>query len=78
MPVDAAALDALATPIAWCDGAGRVQGGNLAKGQRRILIDQGCQFGQGYLLGVPQPLVRRRGGRSRGLSTRIDDGTDGL
>lgn len=30
MPVDTAALDALATPILWCDGAGRVQGGNLA------------------------------------------------
>ncbi len=34
--------------------------------QRKILIDQGCQYGQGYLLGVPKPLVRAHGGRRRG------------
>jgi diguanylate cyclase (GGDEF)-like protein len=34
--------------------------------QRRILTDQGCQFGQGYLLGMPQPLERMHGGRRRG------------
>jgi len=26
--------------------------------QRDILIEQGCQFGQGYLLGIPQPFAR--------------------
>ena len=34
--------------------------------QREILTEQGCQFGQGYLLGMPKPLGRsshrRRGG----------------
>jgi PAS domain-containing protein len=30
IPADFTALDALATPILWCDGAGRVPGGNLA------------------------------------------------
>ena len=33
--------------------------------QRSILIDQGCQYGQGYLLGIPQPLVRKHGGYRR-------------
>ena len=30
LPLDAHAFDALATPVAWCDGEGRVLGGNLA------------------------------------------------
>lgn len=30
MPLDTAAFDALSTPVAWCDAAGRVEGGNLA------------------------------------------------
>ncbi len=34
--------------------------------QRRILIDQGCQYGQGYLLGMPHALVRAQGGRRQG------------
>lgn len=34
--------------------------------QRRILIDQGCQYGQGYLLGMPHALVRAPGGRRQG------------
>lgn len=34
--------------------------------QRRILIDQGCQYGQGYLLGMPRALVRAQGGRRQG------------
>ncbi len=33
--------------------------------QREILIAQGCQFGQGYLLGVPQPLQRNNHGSRR-------------
>lgn len=33
--------------------------------QREILIDQGCQYGQGYLLGVPQPLQRNHHGGRR-------------
>ncbi len=40
--------------------------------QRKILIDQGCQYGQGYLLGVPKPLVRAHGG-----DIRLVDGTIG-
>jgi EAL domain-containing protein (putative c-di-GMP-specific phosphodiesterase class I) len=35
--------------------------------QRRILLEQGCQFGQGYLLGRPRPMVRGgQGGRRLG------------
>ena len=37
--------------------------------QRQILIDQGCQFGQGYLLGMPQPMNWTRGGRRRSTRT---------
>ena len=34
--------------------------------QREILVEQGCQFGQGYLLGMPLPLQRNtHGGRRR-------------
>lgn len=34
--------------------------------QRDILLEQGCQYGQGYLLGTPQPLPRSAAGtRSR-------------
>jgi diguanylate cyclase (GGDEF)-like protein len=38
--------------------------------QREILLEQGCQYGQGYLLGIPRPLQRsghgsRRQGQSR-------------
>lgn len=34
--------------------------------QREILVEQGCQFGQGYLLGMPLPLHRtHHGGRRR-------------
>jgi diguanylate cyclase (GGDEF)-like protein len=34
--------------------------------QREILLEQGCLFGQGYLLGVPQPMQRSgHGGRWR-------------
>lgn len=33
--------------------------------QREILVDQGCQYGQGYLLGVPQPLQRSNHGSRR-------------
>jgi EAL domain-containing protein (putative c-di-GMP-specific phosphodiesterase class I) len=34
--------------------------------QRDILVEQGCQFGQGYLLGRPKPLPRRgHAGRGR-------------
>ena len=38
--------------------------------QRQILVDQGCQFGQGYLLGMPQPLERTHGEWRRNDSTR--------
>ncbi len=34
--------------------------------QREILVEQGCEFGQGYLLGMPLPLRRgSQGGRRR-------------
>ena len=34
--------------------------------QREILVEQGCEFGQGYLLGMPLPLQRtHQGGRRR-------------
>lgn len=33
--------------------------------QRDILIEQGCQYGQGYLLGMPQPLARNSAGNRR-------------
>lgn len=33
--------------------------------QRRILLEQGCRFGQGYLLGRPQPMVRNGHGERR-------------
>lgn len=34
--------------------------------QREILVEQGCEFGQGYLLGMPLPLERtHHGGRRR-------------
>ena len=31
--------------------------------QRRILVEEGCQYGQGFLLGVPQPVARRHAPR---------------
>ncbi len=31
--------------------------------QRRILLEEGCQYGQGFLLGVPEPAVRRQAAR---------------
>lgn len=34
--------------------------------QREILVEQGCQFGQGYLLGMPKPLTRQSGNLRRG------------
>ncbi len=33
--------------------------------QRTILVEQGCQFGQGYLLGMPLPLQRTHAGSRR-------------
>ena len=33
--------------------------------QRQILVEQGCQFGQGYLLGMPAPSRRREAARRR-------------
>ncbi|MBN8214218.1 MAG: EAL domain-containing protein [Xanthomonadales bacterium] len=46
-------------------GIDTIAEGIETEAQRTILIDQGCQFGQGYLMGVPQPLVRTHGGRHR-------------
>lgn len=46
-------------------GIDTIAEGIETEAQRRILIDQGCQFGQGYLLGAPQPLVRKHGGHRR-------------
>ena len=34
--------------------------------QREILVEQGCQFGQGYLLGMPLPLTRQGSNLRRG------------
>lgn len=39
-------------------GIDTIAEGIETEAQLRILIDQGCQFGQGYFLGVPKPLVR--------------------
>ncbi|MEQ1514486.1 MAG: EAL domain-containing protein [Lysobacteraceae bacterium] len=47
-------------------GIDTIAEGIETEAQRRILLDQGCQFGQGYLLGMPQPLVRTHGSRRRG------------
>lgn len=46
-------------------GIDTIAEGIETEAQRRILIDQGCQFGQGYLLGAPQPLVRKHGSHRR-------------
>ncbi|MBL8261242.1 MAG: EAL domain-containing protein, partial [Xanthomonadaceae bacterium] len=35
--------------------------------QRDILLEQGCQFGQGFLFGKPQPLPRGSRRRVAGL-----------
>ena len=37
--------------------------------QREILVEQGCQFGQGYLLGMPLPLQRSNQGARRRMPT---------
>lgn len=47
-------------------GIDTIAEGIETEAQRNILIEQGCQFGQGYLLGMPQPLVRAHGSRRRG------------
>ena len=52
-------------------GIDTIAEGIETEGQRRILIDQGCQFGQGYLLGIPQPLVRTGLGRRRHTPTTL-------
>ncbi len=48
-------------------GIDTIAEGIETEAQRQILIEQGCQFGQGYLLGRPRPLVRKsHAGRIRG------------
>lgn len=46
-------------------GIDTIAEGIETKRQRDILIEQGCQYGQGYLLGMPQPTQRTHGGGRR-------------
>jgi EAL domain-containing protein (putative c-di-GMP-specific phosphodiesterase class I) len=46
-------------------GIDTIAEGIETESQRRILLEEGCEYGQGFLLGVPEPITRRRGGGRR-------------
>ena len=46
-------------------GIDTIAEGIETESQRRILIEEGCEYGQGFLLGVPGPIARRHGGGRR-------------